>query len=142
MRILNFAHHLTAEQLQEIRSLMNEGSGGDSCNLEVPLEVLDIPSHVLPAEPLEPQVEEMLRRCRLSLEQWQTEPLLINLPALSAIAAALLAKLHGLMGYFPPVLRIVPVEGALPPRFKVAEILNLQAFREKARRLRGDEAKG
>jgi hypothetical protein len=134
VRIFNFAHPLTAEQLQEIRSLLGADSGAGSGNLEV----IEIPSHVLPDEPLEPQVEEMLRRCQLSLEQWQTEPFLINLPALSASAAALLAKLHGLMGYFPPVLRIVPVEEALPPRFRIAEILNLQAFREKARRLRGD----
>jgi len=37
------------------------------------------------------------------------------------------------MGYFPPVLRLKPVAGALPPRFKVAEILNLQAIRQDAR---------
>lgn len=137
LRLLNFAHPLTAEQLVQIRALLAESPAEGIIRAEVPLEIVDIPSHLSPEAPLEPQVEEMLRCCSLSLEQWQTEPLLINLPSLSASAAALLAKLHGLMGYFPPVLRIVPVEGALPPRFKVAEILNLQAMREKARFLRG-----
>lgn len=137
LRLLNFAHPLTAEQLVQIRALLAESPADRIIRADVPLEIVDIPSHLSPEAPLEPQVEEMLRRCSLSLEQWQTEPLLINLPSLSASAAALLAKLHGLMGYFPPVLRIVPVEGALPPRFKVAEILNLQAMREKARFLRG-----
>ncbi|MCS7301391.1 MAG: CRISPR-associated protein Csx15 [Fimbriimonadales bacterium] len=49
------------------------------------------------------------------------------------IAATLLAELHGRMGYFPPVLRLRPVEGAVPPRFEVAEILNLQQIRDTAR---------
>ena len=45
----------------------------------------------------------------------------------------MLAELHGRLGYFPPVLRLRPVEGALPPRFEVAEILNLQDVRDAAR---------
>jgi hypothetical protein len=49
------------------------------------------------------------------------------------IAVALLAELHGLMGYFPDCVRLRLVEGARPPRFEVAEILNLQAYREAGR---------
>jgi len=37
------------------------------------------------------------------------------------------------MGYFPPVVRLRPVEGSIPRRFEVAEILDLQALREQAR---------
>jgi len=40
------------------------------------------------------------------------------------------------MGYFPTVLRLRPVEGAVPPRFEVVEILNLQQVRDQARRTR------
>jgi hypothetical protein len=40
------------------------------------------------------------------------------------------------MGYFPPVLRLRPVEGALPPRFEAAETLNLQGVRDAARKKR------
>mgnify|MGYP001335350054 CR=1 FL=1 len=48
----------------------------------------------------------------------------------------LLANLHGRMGYFPPILRMRPVEGAIPPRFELAEVINLQALRDAARKER------
>jgi hypothetical protein len=57
----------------------------------------------------------------------------VVLPSLNFIAALLLAELHGRMGYFPPVVRTRPVEGSLPRRFEVAEILDLQGRRETAR---------
>jgi len=57
----------------------------------------------------------------------------LNLPSLNFIAALLLAELHGRMGYFPPILRLRPAEGSVPPRYAVAEILNLQALRDAAR---------
>ena len=47
-----------------------------------------------------------------------------------------LAELHGRMGYYPPVVRLRPVPDSLPPRYEVAEILNLQAVRDDARRKR------
>jgi hypothetical protein len=37
------------------------------------------------------------------------------------------------MGYFPAHVRTRPVADALPPRYEVAEILNLQAVRDQAR---------
>jgi hypothetical protein len=37
------------------------------------------------------------------------------------------------MGYFPPCLRLRPIKDSLPPQFEIAEILNLQEMREKAR---------
>ena len=51
--------------------------------------------------------------------------MLIIPPALDFIAVALLAHLHGRMGYFPDCVRLRPVEGARPPRFEVAEIIEL-----------------
>ncbi len=71
----------------------------------------------------------------LSPEELQTAPVLINPPSLNFITAVLLAELHGRMGYFPPVVRLRPAAG-LPPRYEVAEILNLQAIRDAARRTR------
>jgi hypothetical protein len=40
------------------------------------------------------------------------------------------------MGYFPPLARLRPVEGSLPPRYEVAEVINLQQVRDAARRRR------
>ncbi len=37
------------------------------------------------------------------------------------------------MGYFAPLLRLKPVPGVVPPRYEVAEVLNLQAVRDAAR---------
>lgn len=51
-------------------------------------------------------------------------------------APALLAELHGRMGYLPSILRLRPVGGSNPPQFEVAELLNLNEIREQARRLR------
>ncbi|MFN3763696.1 MAG: CRISPR-associated protein Csx15, partial [Anaerolineae bacterium] len=49
---------------------------------------------------------------------------------------ALLAELHGRCGYFPAMLRVRPVPGSTPPRYEVAEIVNLQMLREEARKRR------
>jgi hypothetical protein len=40
------------------------------------------------------------------------------------------------MGYFPPIVRLKPVAGALPPRYEVAEVINLQGVRDTARKKR------
>ena len=37
-----------------------------------------------------------------------------------------MAALHGLMGYFHPIVRLKPIPESIPPRFEVAEIINLQ----------------
>jgi hypothetical protein len=78
----------------------------------------------------------MIDHAGLTSEEWQTKPILINLPSLNYSAAIMLALLHGRMGYFPAILRLKPEPGIIPPRFEVAEILNLQEIREKARNKR------
>jgi len=47
-----------------------------------------------------------------------------------------MAALHGLMGYFPPIVRLKPVPESIPPRFNVAAIMNLQSLREEFRKRR------
>ncbi|MGC8838390.1 MAG: CRISPR-associated protein Csx15 [Anaerolineae bacterium] len=123
MIVLNFAHPLTQVQLQQIASLTGQ---------EVE-RVVDIPTQIDPQQPLVPQVVALADACGLSPGEWQTLPLLLNPPSLNFIAVTLLAELHGRCGYFLPVVRLRPVPGSLPPRFEVAEILNLQALREEAR---------
>ncbi len=126
MRILNFAHPLTEQNLREIEALTG-----------LPVkDVAEIPSQIDPLEPLAPQIETLLDGLGFTARQWQTEPLIINLPSLNYSAAVLLALLHGRMGHFPPVLRLRSVPVSLPPRFEVAEIINLQAIRERTRRKR------
>nr|WP_290666872.1 CRISPR-associated protein Csx15 [Ardenticatena sp.] len=128
MILLNFAHPITEEQKTQIEALTNQ-----------PIErIIVVNSQIDTEQPLAPQIAAMADAAGLTPEEWQTLPLLINPPALNYSAVALLAELHGRMGYFPPVLRLKPVLGPddqrlVPPRFAVAEILNLQAIRDEAR---------
>jgi len=123
MLLLNYSHPLTSDQLAHIASLTGQ-----------PIDrVVDLNSQIDTGQPLTPQIITLMDSAGLTPRQWQTEAILVNLPSLNFSAAALLAELHGHMGYFPPVVRLRPVKGAVPPRFEVAEILNLQAIRDEAR---------
>jgi hypothetical protein len=77
-----------------------------------------------------------LDRVGLTSQEWQTLPILVNLPSLNVIAAVLLAELHGRTGHFPAVIRLRPIPNSTPPQFEVAEVLNLQAIRDSARQRR------
>ncbi|NPV30715.1 MAG: hypothetical protein HPY58_13940 [Firmicutes bacterium] len=123
MILLNFSHPLTAEQLQQLEELA--GKKVD--------RVIEIDAQIDPQQPIVPQVIAMADRAGLTPQEWQTLPLLVNLPSLNFSAVTLLAELHGRCGYFLPAVRLRPVPGSVPPRFEVAEILNLQTIRECAR---------
>lgn len=127
MILLNFSHPLTAGQLAQVQALTGQTAE----------RVIDVPSQIDPEQPLAPQVTALADRCGLLPMEWQTLPLLVNPPALNFSAAVLLAEIHGRCGYFPAVLRLRPVKGSLPMRYEAAEVLNLQAVREKARQKRG-----
>ena len=127
MLILNYSHPLTPDQLSRLEALTG-----------VAVEaVRELPAQLDLDAPFAPQAVALADAAQLTPEQWQTTPLLLVPPALNFAAVALLAELHGRMGYFPPVVRLRPVAGALPPRYEVAEIINLQAVRDTARRKRG-----
>lgn len=120
---INFAHPLTKDHLAQLEALV----GG-------PVErVIEIPTRLDLAKPFGPQVVELADACGLTPQEWQTLPIIIVPPALNFAAVLLLAELHGRMGYFPPCVRLRPVEGAMPPRYEVAEVMNLQDQRAAAR---------
>ncbi len=127
MIILNYGHPLTREQVSQVEGLTGQ-----------PVDrVLEVTAQVDVGQPLVPQVVAMVDRAGLSPQEWQTLPILVNPPALNFIAVVLLAEIHGRCGYFPAHLRLRPVEGSVPPRYEVAEVLDLQSVREAARRRRG-----
>jgi hypothetical protein len=96
-------------------------------------EVRQIKVHIDQAEPLAPQVAALANQAGLASEEWSGRALLVNPPSLNFVAVALLAELHGRMGYFPACLRMRPIEGQIPPRYTAAEVLNLQDMRDAAR---------
>ncbi len=126
MILLNFSHPLTSEQLQRIEGLLGQ-------QVE---RVMDIPTQFDHERPFGEQVRGLVDGIGLSPEQWQTAPLVVNPPGYAPAAVALLAELHGRMGHFPAVLRLRPLPGSNPPIFEVAEVINLQAVRDQARKRR------
>jgi hypothetical protein len=126
MIFLNFSHPLTPAQQEQLEALL-----GQAISTSV-----EVRSQIDPQAPLSPQIQAMADAAGLSMARWQSEAIVINLPALNHSAATLLAELHGRMGYFPPCLRLRPVPDALPPRYEVAEVMNLQTVRDAARRSR------
>jgi len=126
MLILNFTHPLTNEQREQIEALANT-------SIE---EVRTIPVQINQEEPLEPQITAIVDASGLSSEEWQTRPLLINPPGYAPAAFVLLAELHGRIGHFPSLIRLRPVADSIPTAYEIAELINLQAIRERARRRR------
>ena len=126
MILLNFSHPLTPKQLQRIGELTGRPV----------VRVMGIPTQLDHERPFAKQVRELVDGVGLSSEQWQAAPLVINPPGYAPAAVALLAELHGRMGYFPSMLRLRPVPGSNPPQFEVVEIINLQALRDRARERR------
>ena len=123
MILINFSHPLTPEQLESIKQKITE-----------PLErVMMAPTQFDHQQEFLPQLESLMAKIDLSPQEWQTASLLVNPPSLNFITGLVLAEVHGRCGYFPPVVRLRPIKESLPPRFEVAEILNLQMVRDTAR---------
>ena len=126
MILLNFSHPLTSDHLARIAELAHQ-----------PIDaVLSVPVQLDQPQAFVPQVMTLIDRIALTPDQWQTTQILVVPPSLNTIAAIVLAELNGRMGYFPPIVRLQPVEDALPPRYEVAEIINLQSVRDAARKKR------
>jgi hypothetical protein len=126
MLILNFTHPLTKDQQAQIENLANASID----------EVRTITVQINQEEPLEPQITALVNSVDLTSEEWQTRPLLINPPGYAPAAFVLLAELHGRIGHFPSLIRLRPVADSIPTTYEVAELINLQAIREHARRRR------
>lgn len=126
MILLNFSHPLTPAQVEQVEALANR-------QIE---RVFELPVQFDHQQPFLPQLQALMAQVDLPPAAWSGGSILVNPPSLNFITALLLAELHGRMGYFPPVLRLRPVEGALPPRYEVAELLNLQFVRDIARKNR------
>jgi len=122
MIILNYTHPLTQEQQAQIEALAS-----------APItEVRTIPVQINQADPLEPQIIDIVDATDLSSEEWQTRPLLVNPPGYAPAAFVLLAELHGRIGHFPTLVRLRPKPGSITT-YEVAELLDLQGVRDAAR---------
>jgi hypothetical protein len=123
MILINLSHPLSAEQRARIETL----TGQPITRTIQQMAQFDL------NQPFAPQTVDLVNALNLGPAEWQQEAILLVLPALNFGAAALLAELHGRCGYFPPIIRTRPIPGSLPPRYEVAEVMNLQAIRDAAR---------
>jgi hypothetical protein len=123
MLILNFGHPLTPAQVTQTETLAGR-----------PAErVVDVAVQLDQAQPLRPQVVAFVNSAELSSVEWQTAPLVVNLPGYSPVAACLLAEIEGRRGNLPSVIKTRPVAGGLLTEYEVSEIINLQDVRAEAR---------
>jgi hypothetical protein len=123
MILLNFSHPFTSEQKEQLESILGQKIG----------QVIHLPVQFDHNAEYLPQLAQVMEKIPLTPQELQSAAIVVNLPSFNAIAAVTLAELHGRMGYFPPIVRLRPVEGAIPPRYEVAEALNLQNVRDAAR---------
>lgn len=121
--VLNFSHPLTPEQQAEIARLTGQ-------SVE---RVINVPVQIDHDAPLAPQTAALADAAGLSPGDWQTKPLIVNLPSLALAAGALLAELHGRLGHFPAVLHLRPETRGATTVFVVVALENLQALRDAAR---------
>lgn len=125
MILLNFSHPLTSDQAAQLEAQL----GG-------PVAIRTIPAQFDHARPFAPQVAALADAANLSPDEWQTAPLLVNLPGYAPAAGCLLAEIHGRSGHFPALLRLSPVPGSVPTIYAVSEVINLQDVRDAARQAR------
>ena len=128
MIVVNFAHPMTNCQLQAIKHLTGQAVK----------QVVAVHALVDPGQPIAPQVKDLVDQCGFSGEEWQTEPIVVNLPSLAVVAAAVVAELHGRMCYFPTVACLRPKPGVALLHCELGELVNSQFIRDAARNLRGE----
>lgn len=122
MLLLNFSHPLTAEQIDQLAAILGDRPA-----------VRTIPAQFDHAQPFAAQIAALADGAGLSPVEWQTTPLLVNLPGYAPAAGCLLAEIHGRSGHFPALLRLSPVAGSVPTVYQISEVINLQSRREQAR---------
>lgn len=123
MIVVNFSHPLTDEQQAQLEAELKRSVD----------RVIEVRTHLKDDRPFAEQVQKLVEQTGLTAEEWQTLPLVINLPSYSAITAVLLAHLHGMMGHFPTVIRLQPCANSPVPRYDLAEIIPLDRVRHDAR---------
>lgn len=131
MLLLNFSHPLTVTQRDEVETFLGQPIQKEWKEMPQFDHLIDFPT----------QIRELVDRVGLTTDEWQSMPILLNLPGFAPAAATLLAELHGRSGGFPAIIRLRPIEGSTPTQYEVAEIVNLQALRQSARKQRTENTK-
>ena len=119
--LIKFARAMDSAQIQQLEDLL--GAEID--------ERIDVSGQLQDDQPYLPQARAMISAVGLTPAEWQSLPLVINIHPFAPGAAAVLAWLHGLRGYFPDVVRMMRDEQT--GHFQVVEVLHLQSVRNEIR---------
>jgi len=123
--LVNFAHPITDGQRKELRGLLADR-----------IRVIDVPLQFNDDRGYADQAAEVVATAPISARQWQTGEILVNLPSHNAIAALVLAEIHGRRGDFPDIMRLKKDPSAATTRFVLAEVIRLSQSRASARETR------
>ena len=126
--VLNFSHPFTREQLATIAD--DYGIGMHD------ITVVSCPVQIDMNASLKQQVETIISKIGFSSDEWQTQHIVMNPPALSNVALVVMAELHGRIGHYPHMVRIVANHNGPVTTFDVAEIINLDIVRANGRTAR------
>jgi hypothetical protein len=122
--LLNFTRPLTPAQRAQIETALGYRIGRELERMVHFDDMVDFAQQCI----------ALLDEMRLSTHEWQTLPILVNPPGLSPGALCLISELHGRMGHFPALVRLRPRPNSATAIYDVAELINLQAVRDAARR--------
>jgi len=117
--LINFGRPITVLQRKQIETIL-------------PIQVdeqINVPYLLDDDQPYSPQIERLVRTVPLTVEEWQSLPLLVNIHPFAPAAAGIVALIHGLRGCFPDIVRMRRGE----IEWEVVEILCLQDLRNSAR---------
>jgi len=116
MILLNFSLPLAPEQVAKIEHMLH-------LRIE---RVIELSIYFQENKPFVPQFHEAFLVMPFSPDQWQTLPLLVNLPPDNYTSVLIMAELHRRMGYVAPFIRLKPMGRAGSPYVEVVKIVNLQ----------------
>jgi len=122
--LINFTRPLTEQQRSQIEQALGYCIG----------KTVTVHAEFNELRDLGPQVVALVDSVNLTAHEWQTLPILVNPTGFAPAAVCLLSELHGRMGHFPAVVRLRPEPHSKTPAYSVAEIINLQALRDAARK--------
>ena len=124
MIILNFSHPLTDKQQEQIKMVTNTSDSEWNRS-----QVLRVDCYIDIDRNLDNQIEKILSRIP---DIWNNRILVVPPPiAHSAILISL--GVYAKCGYFPEAIRIKKKRRSKPPEYVVAEIIELQSFKDRMR---------
>lgn len=134
MILLNFSHALTNQQEGEIRKLLSIPDKEWEKRKTIRVDCfLNINSD------FSPQAEKILDSIPMKDDEWTEERLVVVPPPISHSAILIILGIFAKCGYLPEIVRIKKKPKSTPPIYMVAEIIELQPYKDKMRSKRSSQ---